>query len=270
MVRLSSFFFDWNFYGAYLVAVGSLLMARSGARIRSQTFTIPGIYTLMAVGVCLFLTFSRSAWMGGLAAVAVLWWTRAGIGAVMQRYASFVAAFFVALLIFQLNPLSAVADRLRASVSGDPSMIEHAAYGWAALRMMMDHPLFGIGLHNFAHAYQAMVDPHLSGATAHSSFLSLAAELGVVGVILFVWFYLEVAGRLFGVLQISETSVCERWLVKGVLAALAGVAVASVFYHLYTQPFIWSLLGAAWAIGDIELKERTTGSGCPDVVEAME
>ena len=251
MVRLSSFFFDWNFYGAYLVAVGSLLAARAGERIRMGTFTIPGIYSLMVAGVCLFLTFSRSAWLGALASIVVLWWLRAGVRAVLQRYILFIAAFFMALVIFRLNPLSAVADRLRASVSGDPSTIEHAIYGWAALRMMLDHPIFGIGLHNFAPAYQALVDPHLSGATAHSSFLSLAAEMGLVGVTVFVWFFLEVAGRLYAVLQIHRESDRDRWIVTGVLAALVGVAAAAVFYHLYTQPFIWSLLGAAWAIGNV-------------------
>ncbi len=256
MVRLSSFFFDWNIYGTYLVGVGALLVARAGARLRTDSLTIPALYALMAVGLSWFLTFSRSAWLGGFAALLILWWLRSGVGAVLMRYGSIVLAPLAALFLLRFNVFQVVAARWNASLAGERSIVEHATYGWAALEMMLEHPLLGIGLHNFAPAYQAGIDPYQPGATAHSSFLSLAAEMGLIGVVLFVWLLFEVLSKARSASLVCPPDSEGSWQLAGLQAALIGFAVASVFYHLYTQPFVWALLGAAWALGRVYGEDR--------------
>ncbi len=254
MVRLSSFFFDWNFYGAYLVAAGALLVAYAGEKIRNDRFSIsfgiPGLYALMAIGISWFLTFSRSAWLGGVVALLVLIWHRAGVQKVLQRYYSLFLAVIGALLFLNINPFTFIMQRWAAGLGGSVSTVEHATYGLAAVRMMLDHPIFGVGLHNFAPVYQALFDPNQPGATAHSSFLSLAAEVGFAGLVLYLWLFFETLGRLHGFLLETRGLPLSRWREMGTLAAILGVGVASVFYHIYTHVFIWSLLGAAWAMGE--------------------
>src|SRR5262249_13382459 len=90
----------------------------------------------------------------------------------------------------------------------------------SSLEMIRDHALLGVGLDNFAYVYQqaylrALAEPNLSHP--HNWLLHLWLELGLLGLIAFVWLLL-----IFW--KVSRHS-SRMWLVAGAMGATADMLV---------------------------------------------
>jgi len=139
--------------------------------------------------VCLFLTFSRAAWLLGVP-VAVLF-----LGLMRGRRAFLAALGGVGAAILALLPLAGL-ERLTSLLSLQEGTTQRRLALWkAAIQMIRDHPLFGVGLDNFLYQYprymlpEAWQEPDLSHP--HNLILDWWIRLGVLGVVALIW--LEVA-----------------------------------------------------------------------------
>jgi len=245
VVRVSSTFFDWNYFGGYLVVLlcltASLLLYRHRRRGRRLHLAAFGL----TAAVLLVFTFSRSAWIGSLAAAAVLFWLcRAAFRARELRLWVGGGLVLIVLMNFAMgNPARLAADRLAFMFRGDPSVAKHGIYGRAALEMFYESPLLGIGLHNFAAYYQQAYDGSDAGATAHSTFLTYFAETGILGGLGHLFFHGLAIWLMAGAIRRSERFSFDRLVLSGCLAAYAGVLACNVFYFFSNQAFIWTLAG---------------------------
>ena len=251
IVRVSSTFFDWNIFSAYLVIILPLLLwiiwRLSGAgRILSQIYW--GLLILVATWL---LTFSRSGWLGGIAAVITLILFGLPLRWLIRRYVGVIAVIAVICIAAQINPLGLLIRRVEQSISGERSVQEHAQYGLAALDMLRNNPITGVGLHNFAREYQRSYDQNEPGATAHSGFLSIFAEMGLVGGILFVLIYLVVLNRLWNAQRGFPRNHSDGMLLRALLAAAIGLGICNVFYHFWTQLYLWCFMGLCIAASEI-------------------
>ena len=86
--------------------------------------------------------------------------------------------------------------------------------------MVRDHPLLGVGLDNFAYLYQqvylregAAAEPNLSHP--HNWLLHVWLELGVLGLIAFVWLLV----RFWQAAPRGAGQTGRRWLVAGALGS---------------------------------------------------
>jgi len=122
------------------------------------------------------------------------------------------------------------------------SSSEERLEAWAeGLQMWRDSPLWGVGQGEFSeHHY----------LTAHNSFVLAAAELGTVGLLLFVGlYYVAFKVVLTGMRryrQVPDAAVAYQWG-RGLLAVLCGMVAGTFFLSLTYHPVIWLFFGLTGA-----------------------
>ena len=135
----------------------------------------------------LFITFSRSAWMvAGILLIVVLISNlpagKAGQHYLRIRNRNRVAWILVAIILIILLPF--LSERIANLSSVDiQSVTRRMDLNYAALNMMKDNPIFGVGLNNFLVALPSYttIDSYQDLQPAHNIYLLLLAEWGVVG-----------------------------------------------------------------------------------------
>ena len=115
---------------------------------------------------------------------------------------------------------------------------------WNGIKIAAHHPVQGVGIGGYKHAYARQV--HLRGkepkaAASHDTPVTVAAEAGVPGLALLAW--LMVSALLLVFRRGGQRPFTPRaCVVLGV--ALAAVFVHSLFYNaLFEDPMFWGLLG---------------------------
>jgi O-antigen ligase len=259
---------DPNYYAQILLpalAFGLVFALRE--RRRSLRLLAAAMAAMILFAV--MLTASRG---GAIALVAML---VVMIALRFFRPAQLVAAVAVLAAGLVLNPsyaqrltgtsLSGIAAPAGSTVAADTAARARLTENLAALHVFEDHPLFGVGPGEFPLYYQEYagrigIEVHDRQRTgqdageapqraAHNIALGLAADLGIVGLGLFI----VVLGLAFGGLLRAR----RHWLsqhrpecadVAGALVvALTGYLVAGAFLSLAFQRYLWLLLAMAGA-----------------------
>jgi len=135
----------------------------------------------------LFITFSRSAWMVAGILLTVVLISNLPAGKAGQHYLRIrnrnrVAWILVAIILIILLPF--LSERIANLSSVDiQSVTRRMDLNYAALNMMKDNPIFGVGLNNFLVALPSYttIDSYQDLQPAHNIYLLLLAEWGVVG-----------------------------------------------------------------------------------------
>jgi O-antigen ligase len=190
--------------------------------------------------VLLLATLSRSALLG-LAVGAVI------LALPYRRYVlrrelvvplAAVAAFVGAIVLIRLDFFTTVL-RARTNTSRGAASPHFEVYGFVP-DVLETHPLFGLGLNNFAVYYE-----HVTGTEdfgPHSFYVATIVETGIVGLALLAlfvaWLFarLGVARRLGRQLAAAGDVRSRRLrpLAWGMTAGLAGTLVANLFYLTMT------------------------------------
>jgi O-antigen ligase len=249
IVRVSSTFFDWNFFAGYLVALGSLawlFFCRRYSQGRRRLHL--GVLLSLTVLLLLF-SFSRSGWIGASVSFVIAYGlSRSAFPAFRRRLVVGIGLFLVAIaLSVPGSPLSLAVKRMRYMFSGDPSIEKHVVYGEKALEMFYRSPILGVGLHNYSVYYNREFDPNDPGTTAHSTFLAYFAETGLLGASANVFFHLLSIALMIGALRRQPTLSFSYTTIAGVLAGYVGILACNLFYFFNNQAFIWTFLGLGLA-----------------------
>jgi O-antigen ligase len=121
----------------------------------------------------------------------------------------------------------------------------------AAWRMFRAHPIFGVGVGNYFYQNRDYVP--VSPGRAHNMYLEMMAELGIIGIILF----LSVIFYTFRSLnRIIKTNSKLNGYAKGFYVGLAGFLIAGVFLHAQTDRILWFFIFISVALEQIYLKEK--------------
>jgi O-antigen ligase len=191
------------------------------------------------VGLGLLLTFSTGGWLGGLAAVLVV------VAAMSRRQLALRFGGLAAVALIGVSGL-AIAGVLPERLNPLRQTGGFRLDLWlSSLQMLRDHPLLGIGLDNFAYLYGqfyvragAVAEPNLSHP--HNWVLHVWLELGLVGLIAFVWLLVR-----FWKAALSSNG----WLVAGAMGAMADMLVHGLIdnsYFLVDLAFVfWLTLALA-------------------------
>ncbi len=230
--RVNSVFYDPSIYGRFLVVAilaGLVIVLR---RRGDPLWAIAAGLTLAITWAGLLPSFSQSSFVALMVATFV-----AAIVAWGRRSLLLVAVAVVVLLV---GVLASPAIRHKASLS-------HVTSGRSTLvtkgmKVALHHPVLGVGVGGFKRAYADLV--HLRGkdpkaAASHTTPITVAAESGLPGLLLFAWLVgaaLLVAFRRLG----RDTDGTAR-LAFGL--ALVAILVHSLFYNaLFEDPTFWGLL----------------------------
>jgi putative inorganic carbon (HCO3(-)) transporter len=146
------------------------------------------VYALcsLPVLVCLYLTYSRGAWLLGLPAAALF------IGLLRRGKALWISLAVIGVIVLSLLPLIGT-ERFTSLLDTQGGTTFFRLKLWqASLNMIKDHPLFGVGLDNFLYQYRTRyVLPEawqeLDLSHPHNIVLDYWTRLGILGVLALVW-----------------------------------------------------------------------------------
>ncbi len=183
--RIHSVYGSPNNLGLFLGRIVPILAAVAffGGSLRRRA-----IYCLIGLPVilCLYLTYSRGAWLLGLPAAFLF------LGLMRGKRAMLIALLVILVIALSLLPLIGT-ERLASLVNTQSGTTFLRLKLWqSSLNMIRDHPIFGVGLDNFLYQYRTRyVLPEaweeLDLSHPHNIVLDYWTRLGILGVIAIGW-----------------------------------------------------------------------------------
>lgn len=241
--RAEAGFTSPNTLGAYLVMtlpVALVLSLRGPSALRLPMLGAAG---LTFAGVVLSL--SREAFIGAAVTLAVLL-----LWAEFRRLFTGLLVVLALFTAFNLNPLlhsqqfTVVQQRLGTIGSSQEKSTNPRIRIWRTTpSIIADHFVLGVGEGNYQlvapqyglYDVDGSVIPH-----AHDILLTVGAEMGLVGLAVFVWFLGTVVRAARAALRPRRTP--EFPLVLGVVASLAGLFALGVFDYVLRTDVVMALV----------------------------
>jgi O-antigen ligase len=237
--RVNSLFFDPNIYGRFL-AIVMLLLAAWLLWARRQREVVAGALLLAVLWGGLVLTFSQSSFTALLVGLAILGAMRWSV-----RWALILSggALAVAVVFVALAP-GAVHLELGNSKSADKATSGRYDLIKGGLKLFKQAPLVGQGSGSFAREYRRAehVSPERAASASHTIPVTVAAEQGLIGIVVYLALLAAALARLFrGARRVPERA--------GVAAAFVALVAHSMMYAAFLEdPLTWTLLGAGTAM----------------------
>jgi O-antigen ligase len=238
--RVNSVFYDPSIYGRFLALaiLGSLVvvLSRPGPRVAAAATV-----AIAATWVGLYYSYSQSSFaaliVGVLIASALLWRWRA-VGVLLVT-AALVGAIALGTPRIRHALSKHTSSSWNKATSGRASLIGNG------VRIAIDHPAIGVGVAGFKRAYADRVGlkgKEPKAAASHNTPVTVAAETGLPGLLLFVWLIAEALFRAFR--RTRRTFTGRAAAAFGIM--VSAIVVHSLFYNaLFEDPFFWALLALA-------------------------
>ena len=251
---------DPNFYGQILLMTLPIAAALAASRRR---ILFAGIAVVIFAGV--LVTYSRGAMLSIVAMLVLVPFVVR-----VRRHVVWKAAL-AAVLLTAVTPATVirrfhtVTDVVTSEKGGQPEESRDASVDKrklllaVGLRMFDDAPLFGVGAGNFGRHYAHYANEVGSSAPQyddpgdrqypHSLYVELAAENGLAGLVSFA------IAMAIALATLTRTKAMSPLRV-GILIALAGYLVSSLFLHSAYQRYLWLLLAFIPAIDRLLRQEE--------------
>jgi O-antigen ligase len=252
-----------NYFALILVAIVPLALDRCLREPRLRARALAAAALVPALAAIVF-TASR----GGLVALAatcaamLAWLPRHQLKRWLAAGAVAGGVLFALLLPTEYGQRLAALGELAGAASGevprDSSLRGRVSEMTSAALMFAEHPVIGVGYGNFEKHYHRYarsleLDGRDEERAAHSLYLEVAAETGLIGLAAFA---VLLAWPLYGMwrtysllLQAGDARDAQRVGAFGI--ALFGYLVGSLFLHLSYPRYFWLLLGIAIAIAGL-------------------
>lgn len=250
--RSNAFFADPNNLARFLaiaMALGAGMILVTGPRRLTFHIAVPA---LVLSALALVLTASRSGWLGMLLAaflVVVLAPIRTYTKVRLTTVAFGGLALLLALLFMQGG---SNAERVK-SLGAGVELIGQREFlikgGW---EMWKDNPLFGVGSGNYQHtlvtSYLWTLPWWAQTTLSHTSFISILAELGLVGLSAIVLLATRIAAACRSAYRLSR----ERY--SRLMVVWCGAALIEILFQsqsegrLLEEPFLYLLFAIVAAL----------------------
>ena len=124
-----------------------------------------------------------------------------------------------------------------------------------AFRLMLEYPLFGVGIGQNVLALNEVGAPRWS--LVHNVYLQIAVDLGIPALVVYLLLF-RCAVRSVGEAKHvwRRRGVELQYLAQGLQISLIGFAVAALFYPVAYHLFFYYLLGVAVAVKRLSRLER--------------
>jgi len=234
---------------------------KSFPRVLSFILTGGGIAALIA-------TFSRGGWVGFLVGGFMVWYFYIRKSSIIKKIFSVLTFLLIITLtvIIIAGTTNPIKERLTENDKGSayvrvPLMV-------VALSMIKANPIIGIGLNNYTFVHQNYdygVDKITSyyPVPVHNFFLQLAGEIGIPGLLFFLFFIFMAFKR--GLAYAKKRTDRTAWIVYGILAGSVGFFIQGMVentslgsYNVYP---LWVLYGTL--VGIVEGRRKSF-----DIVES--
>ncbi len=190
--RISGFMSQWMTYSGLLMLALVILVAYAlHFGLRHHVWVIP---VLAFIFPALLFSQTRSSWMGAMAGIAVL--------ILLWRPRAIAALILLVLALYLLSP-DMIRERFRSGLDpSDPNTRNRIELFQTSMRVIRDHPWLGVGPKNIKYEalkYRGSNEfPDWMYQHMHNNVLQIAAETGIVGLALWLWFMLRLAWDALG------------------------------------------------------------------------
>ena len=230
--RTASLLRDPSIYGRHLVV--GMLVILVGLWLTRLNMAA-GAAVIAFLGLALFFTYSQSSM---IALVIGVLFVAAVAGTRRSRTVVLVGALAPLLLASAVLAAAGYDESLRRLTSGRSDLVANS------IDIVREHPIGGVGI-----GAEEKVSEELGASrdrlakSSHTAPLTVAAELGVVGVALYLVF-LVAAALLF-----YRAWLRDRILGLGTAVVFLAIFVHSLFYSgFFEDPLVWLSLGIAAAV----------------------
>jgi O-antigen ligase/Tfp pilus assembly protein PilF len=267
-----------NYFAEYLIVPLPIAVSLFFAS-RNKFKKILLLIAILAMGISLIVTFTRGSYLSfgvSLIFMFFLFLISRGKNFIKNNKKIFIIAL-VAIIIITflfvipnlLNESDTVISKIKsrisiAQISQDFSFKRRIATWKFTGMMIKDHPLIGSGIGTFKYntlRYQAeffaqgenrSLYPHGFADKAHNEYLQLWAEMGIVGLGIFIW--LIISYFRFGLKILRKIKdEYRQGIIIGLMGAIMAVLVDGIFgfpLHLpATIVLFWLALGLTVAVG---------------------
>jgi putative inorganic carbon (HCO3(-)) transporter len=220
--RLTSLFIFPNSFSAFIVLTlpvifGAIFLKKFNLFYKILFFIIfgSGIF-------CLISTYSRAGWIG-FAVTAVLMVYMLG-----RKKRFIIISLFVLAVIITSLLLFSHKETLNSYIFHNYSDKSRQFILVKSLRILSEHPFTGIGIGNFHYVYPLYILPGEENLPeevsrpwhAHNLFLNMAVEMGIPGLIAFLWFILSIFRHIYRSIEIEYKEI-----LYGIIAGLTGFLI---------------------------------------------
>jgi putative inorganic carbon (HCO3(-)) transporter len=262
-----------NYYALVLVALVPLEIDRL-VNEKARWLRFLAVWALFVTTFSIFFTFSR----GGLFAMLLV------IALMLIRYPPkrayiFGAVILLPLLLFilpasyfeRLGNLTQIASIMFSQSAGDPGLQENALRGrlsemTVSAQVFADHPLTGVGYGNFEEYYLDYspalgLDLRRENRAAHSLYLEIAAETGILGLAAFGFLLFSAFRGLNWAYKRLMDAKLENYanIAYALAVSLIGYLAGSIFLHASYFRYFWLIFAVACALPQVakyELEAR--------------
>lgn len=211
---------------AMVLAIGLPFAFAFRERKRSVSRTLLLVAVIAITGVCIVFTRSRGGQLVLAAVLATYFVKKRGLSGA-------IVAGILAAPVLLLGG--------RSGEEASQSTVERAEAWYEGLQMFRESPVFGIGYDQFQQRYYL---------TAHNSFVLSVAELGIVGLLLFVTnVYVSLKIAWTAMRRGGEGGQAEATRIWGMalLATWVGLGVGMFFLSFTYHYVLWIYMGLATA-----------------------
>ncbi len=239
---VASIYSNRNQYGHYLISVLPLAVAFT-LYDRSGPVRLFGLGAIFSLSLSLITTFSRGAWIAALVGLSVF----------MRNWKAWVLALVAVISIYYWTPEN-IKMRFRSiwdphvKSANQSRLLIHAS---GAL-LWLQHPILGVGTGNFE---VAVGDTRISSLlptnlSAHDTYLEMAAETGIVGLIALVVFLYFVYRNISGI-RIPPARGSDRVFKLALLSVWLSLLVHYVMITAFFNSMPWFIIGVVLAANRI-------------------
>ena len=274
--RTSGSLGDPNLYAMVMVVLVPLALERM---INEKRFILKALsaYALLVIVMTIVFTFSRGGFLS-LCVVAglALFWRRPPVVAILTGILIIILA--IPLLppsyAARMETMTDIFKRSEVDIKSEVSFRGRVSEIGVAWLMLRDHPLTGVGAGNYNTEYlsysrQLGWDPRNEERGAHNLYLEVAAEQGLIGLMILIYILYSL---ITGLYRASRQFTSIQWPVYGdmaiaLLVGMAGYLTSSLFLHNIYPYYLWMLIGISMAVSQIaELEYRAYQTGTSRIV----
>lgn len=269
--RFSGPLHDPNFYAQFML-IGAAVAFERAMSERHPALRGLAVAALAVALAAVVLTYSR----GALIALAIM--LPFALYCLRNQRRFLLVAVLAGVAVLPVLPAGYVERALAAvpllgiTVDGmqspDVSIRGRMGEMMVAWQMFLDHPLWGVGYNNYEEYFQQYslaLDqiPRGEGRPAHSLYLEIASERGLVGILSFLALLTYLGYAMtngWRSLQRAGDTDTAR-MVAGLGVGMLGYLAAATFLHDAYPRFMWLVFGLALAVPGLLRQADRDGAG---------
>lgn len=249
LVRATSSFKDANTLGVYLSALVPLIIGVALFCLKRKhrlLFIAMGILSLIGV----LLTYSRPTLLAVYVALLFL-----GIARKNKLLVAFMIIFMLIAPFLLPRSFKEWARQMHYNPIRVMCNDDRIAIYFNSMNMIKAHPVIGVGANTFMKNYKEYKDsPEWGGIVtsdylyAHNNFLQLSAEIGLIGLMIFIWLLFRLfseCAKIYRHLTDNFLRMISLSLVACLIAFLVNGLTESSLYSSRVAVLFWYLMGFA-------------------------